>query len=168
MSIKDTLDPKLDLFMERSIDVPVELVWKAWTDAAQLKQWFTPAPWTTPECEIDLRPGGKFFTTIESPEGERMSLTGCYLEIEENRKLVWTDALGPEFRPSGEPNHCIDHFFTATLLLASENGGTKYTVIIRHADEEACRKHAERGFPGGWDEALKQLVAMVKKRQEAA
>src|SRR5690349_12956886 len=108
-----TLDPQLDLLMERIVDVPVERVWKAWTDASQLKQWFTPAPWETSECEIDLRPGGKFYTVIRSPEGEEFATTGCYLDIVENRKLVWTDALGPDYRPSKAPNHCIDSFFTA-------------------------------------------------------
>jgi uncharacterized protein YndB with AHSA1/START domain len=90
---------------------------------------------------------------------------GCYLEIIENRKLVWTDALGPDYRPSKEPNHCINSFFTATVLLAPHESGTKYTVIIRHADAASKLTHEERGFPGGWDEALKQLVDMVKKQE---
>ena len=55
-------NPQLDLFMERVVDVPVARVWRAWTDPDQVKQWFTPAPWQTTRCEIDLRPGGRFLT----------------------------------------------------------------------------------------------------------
>ncbi|HEY2939715.1 MAG TPA: SRPBCC domain-containing protein [Gaiellaceae bacterium] len=42
-----------------------ELVWMAWTQPEHLKKWFTPAPWTTVDCEIDLRPGGVFGKALE-------------------------------------------------------------------------------------------------------
>ena len=45
------IDPKLDLVLEREIDVPVELVWKAWTTPEHLREWFVPKPWTITECE---------------------------------------------------------------------------------------------------------------------
>ena len=56
------IDPKLDLVLEREIDVPVALVWKAWTTPEHLREWFVPKPWTIAGCEIDLRPGGIFKT----------------------------------------------------------------------------------------------------------
>jgi uncharacterized protein YndB with AHSA1/START domain len=37
-------DPKLDLVLERVVDVPRELVWRAWTEPRHLECWFTPAP----------------------------------------------------------------------------------------------------------------------------
>ena len=93
-------DPKLDLVLERIVDASPELVWTAWTEPEHLEKWFTPAPWTTVDCEIDLRPGGLFRTVIRSPEGQDHPNVGCYLEIVPNRKLVWTDALEAGFRPS--------------------------------------------------------------------
>ena len=51
-------DPRLDLVLERVVDVPPKLVWAAWTTPQYIKKWFTPAPWQTVDCEIDLRPGG--------------------------------------------------------------------------------------------------------------
>ena len=51
-------NPKLDLILERVVDVPRELVWKAWTTPEYLIKWFTPEPWKTVDCELDLRPGG--------------------------------------------------------------------------------------------------------------
>lgn len=157
------LNPRLDLVLERIVDVPRELVWKAWTTPEHLKKWFTPEPWKTTDCSIDLRPGGIFHTVICSPEGEKHSTTCCYLEVIENEKLVWTDALGPGYRPSSAPNHCTGHFFTAAILLESLKSRTKYTVIVQHADEEARKKHEERGFHEGWGKALDQLVALAKK-----
>lgn len=75
-----TFDPKLDLRLERTIDVSPSLVWKAWTEPEHIVHWFTPAPWKTVECKIDLRPGGEFCSVMESPEGERFPNVGCYLE----------------------------------------------------------------------------------------
>lgn len=90
-------DPQLDLFFERLIDLSPELVWAAWTTPAHLKQWFTPAPWRTIDCDIDLRPGGRFRTVMCSPEGQEFPNLGCYLEIIPNQKLVWTNALQPGY-----------------------------------------------------------------------
>jgi activator of Hsp90 ATPase-like protein len=74
-------DPRLDLLLERVVDVPPELVWAAWTTPEHVKKWFTPAPWTTVDCEIDLRPGGIFRFVMRSPEGQEFPNVGCYLEI---------------------------------------------------------------------------------------
>jgi len=158
-------DPRLDLVLERIVAVPRELVWKAWTTPEHLKKWFTPAPWTTVDCEIDLRPGGIFRTVMRAPDGQEHANVGCYLEVVENERLVWTDALGPGYRPSSQPNDCFDNFFTAIITLEPHESGTRYTAIAIHGDEEGRRKHEERGFHEGWGAALDQLVASVETMQ---
>lgn len=149
-------NPKLDLVLERVVDVPIELVWKSWTTPELIKRWFAPLPWTTVDCEIDLRPGGLFRTVMRSPEGEEFPNVGCFLEVVENERLVWTDALGPGFRPSENP------FMTAVISLEQQGTGTKYTAIAVHKDEDARRKHEEMGFQAGWGTVLDQLVALIK------
>ncbi len=158
------LNPQLDLSFERIVEMPRELVWKAWTQPEHLKHWFTPAPWKTIDCEIDLRPGGRFFTVMQSPEGQTFPGTGCYLEVIENERLTWTNALLPEFRPAplpqaGEPSA---FFFTATIQLAPHGTGTRYTATVRHGDAAGCEKHKGMGFEQGWGTALEQLVVYSK------
>lgn len=63
-------DPSRDLVLERVIDVPPDVVWKAWTTPEHVIEWFAPAPWTKVDCEIDLRPGGIFRTVMRSPGGQ--------------------------------------------------------------------------------------------------
>ena len=88
------LNPRLDLLLERVVEtVPPELVWAAWTVPEHVKKWFTPAPWVTTDCEIDLRPGGIFRTVMRGPEGQQITNIGCFLEIAPSRRLVWTIAL---------------------------------------------------------------------------
>lgn len=158
MSERPVIDPQLDLVLERVVDVRPELVWRAWTVPEHLKRWFTPKPWETIDCEIDLRPGGIFSTTMRSPEGEvQPAQPGCYLEVVENRKLVFTDALAPGYRPKGQG------FMTATILLEREGSGTRYTAIAMHADPKARREHEEMGFHLGWATALDQLVELARE-----
>ena len=157
-------DPKLDMSFERIVDVPKELVWKAWTQPQHLKPWFCPLPWKTIACEIDLRPGGMFRTVMQSPEGKEFPGDGCYLEVIENKRLTWTNALLPGFRPAPASNSVgtVDFFFTATIELATHGTGTRYTATVRHADESGCKQHAAMGFEQGWGTALDQLVAYIK------
>ncbi len=150
------IDPTLDLVLERDIDVPTELVWKAWTQPEHVKKWFAPAPWTISECEIDLKPGGRFYTVMQSPEGQAFPNVGCYLEIVPNERLVFTDALAPGYRPSGQP------FFTAIVTLEPTATGTKYTAIAKHRDEAGRQQHEDMGFLEGWGLCLDQLIALVK------
>lgn len=158
------IDPELDLVLERVVDLPPELVWRAWTEPEQLMPWFTPAPWRTVACEIDLRPGGAFRTTMRSPEDEDFPNVGCYLEVVPHRKLVWTDALEPGFRPSRkEPGrHCPFRFTAILLFLPHGRKGTKYTAIAMHKDGAARRRHEAMGFHEGWGTALDQLVAYAR------
>ena len=54
------------LVTTKIFDAPVALVYRAWTDPAQLAQWFPPEGFTAPRCEVDPRPGGRFETPIWS------------------------------------------------------------------------------------------------------
>lgn len=150
-------DPALDLKLEREIDVPVELVWKAWTTPDHLRHWFVPKPWTVTSCEIDLRPGGTFRTTMRSPEGQEFPNLGCYLEVVPNRRLVFTDTLLPGFRPAPKP------FFTAFLLLEPRGTGTRYTALAVHGDADARKRHEDMGFHHGWGTVVDQMVAHIKQ-----
>lgn len=156
------LDPTTDLVLERVVDVPPERVWAAWTQPELLKQWWTPRPWTTPECEIDLRPGGKFRTVMRSPEGELFPYLGCYLEVVPNRRLVFTLVLGPGYRPI--PSKSEVPTFTAIVRIEPHGTGTKYTATAMHQDPATAEKHAAMGFQDGWGAALDQLVEVMRSK----
>jgi uncharacterized protein YndB with AHSA1/START domain len=108
--------PRFDLTFERTVDVKPEIVWAAWTQPHHIVHWFTPAPWKTIHCEIDLRPGGLFRTVMQSPDGQEFPGDGCYLDVVENQRLVWTSALGPGYRPTSEsgPDAMM---FTGVILM---------------------------------------------------
>jgi uncharacterized protein YndB with AHSA1/START domain len=157
-----TPNPDLDLVLERTVPITPEKVWAAWTTPELLLQWFTPAPWKTVVCDMDLRPGGRSNTVMESPEGERFPNNGCILQVVPNRLLVFTSAMGEDFRPVAPTNGAGDLPFTARISLEpAPNDGTHYTAIAMHADINGAKRHADMGFHRGWGAALDQLVALM-------
>lgn len=158
-------NPKLDLVLERLVDAPRELVWAAWTEPQHVKKWFTPAPWSTAECEIDLRPGGIFRTIMRSPEGQDYTAEGCYLEVVPLDRLVWTSALRAGYRPAVKGavmEGCEELSFTAVITMEAQGSKTKYKAVVMHGDEASCSKHEAMGFYDGWGKTLDQLVALVE------
>ncbi|MCA1405597.1 SRPBCC family protein [Ensifer sp. IC3342] len=146
-----------ELVLTRLIDAPREKVYRAFTDAELLKQWFAPLPWTITEAELNVRPGGTNRFVMRSPEGELYPNQGVYLEVVPNEKLVLTDAYTEAWKPSEKP------FMTAILTFEDENGKTRYTARARHwsvADREA---HEKMGFHEGWGQCADQLAALVAR-----
>jgi uncharacterized protein YndB with AHSA1/START domain len=150
-----------DLLLTRDIDVPRPLVWKAWTEPQRLMKWFCPRPWRTVEAILDVRPGGRFYTVMQSPEGERFPGDGAYLEVIPERKLVWTSLLQEGWRPAPAAMHDLQ--FTAVLTLEDIPGGTRYAALAMHKTPEDSARHEAMGFYHGWGAALDQLVAMIKE-----
>lgn len=72
---------------------------------------------------------------------------GCILLAEPERRLVWTDALGPGFRPNAET------FMSADLTMQAVPGGTLYRALVLHKYDADRVKHEEMGFFEGWGHA---------------
>ena len=157
-----TPNAALDLVIERTIPVPTERVWAAWTQPELLMQWFTPAPWKTVAVDVDVRPGGRCITTMESPDGDQYPNTGCYHQVEPNRQLVFTSVMTEDFRPANPSNGSGGLAFTARIEIeATPDGGTHYRAIAMHADEDDAKQHSDMGFAEGWGAALDQLVTLM-------
>ena len=94
---------------------------------------------------------------MEGPNGERHDNTGCFLAVEHERLLVFTDALGPGYRPAG------GGFMTASVTLEPYDRGEALHRRWRCTrTRRRSRQHEAMGFHQGWGTALDQLVALVK------
>ncbi|SFP88657.1 SRPBCC family protein [Tranquillimonas alkanivorans] len=145
------LDADLDLRLERHLSAPPHAVWRAWTEADLLMRWFAPKPVRTEEATIEPRPGGRFYTRMVMPDGQEIAGDGCILAAEPDRRLVFTDALGPGWRPAAAP------FMTAIVTMEPDGDGTAYRAVVLHADRAAREKHEDMGFAQGWGAAADQL-----------
>lgn len=148
-----------DLVLERVLGAPRDLVWRAMTVPEHLKRWWAPRPYETPECEIDLRPGGIFYTRMTGPGGFDSRGTGCFLEVIPREKVVWTSALLPGYRPAAEaPDDCGGFPFTAIITLEDDGSGkTRYKAIALHRNQADRDTHEKMGFQEGWATCAAQL-----------
>jgi uncharacterized protein YndB with AHSA1/START domain len=137
---------KTTLEIVRFINVPPALVYEAWTDPAQLRQWFGPENVRTRKITADVRVGGKYRWDLTSPDGEEMSAFGDYRELVPGKKIVftwqWDDDEAWENRTS-----------VVTIDLFQRDGGTE--LRLRHEQlpsEESRDRHNE-----GWNSLLARL-----------
>lgn len=154
-----------DLVLERTLNAPRELVWKAWTDPALLKQWFAPRPYEISELELDLKPGGIFRIRMVGPDGfdTGHGNPGCVLEVVEGEKLVWTSALGPEYRPALTGEGCESFPMTAVVTIADAGDGkTLYRAVALHKDKADRDQHEAMGFQDGWGTCAAQLEELAQ------
>ncbi len=82
---------------------------------------------------------------------------GCVLLADPQKRLVWTDAVGPDFRPNPET------FMTADITMEAVNGGTRYQALVRHKSDADRKRHEDMGFHDGWGTCLTQLEALARK-----
>ncbi|AXC49646.1 polyketide cyclase [Paracoccus suum] len=148
-----------DLIITRHIAASPERIWRALTDADELKEWFVPKPWRITKAVIEARPGGRFVTAMVGPNGENEECgasEGCVLVAEPNRRIAWTDAMSGGYRPNEKP------FMTAIITLEPSGGGTTYTARALHKDAADRDRHSEMGFAEGWGTCLEQLAERVE------
>jgi uncharacterized protein YndB with AHSA1/START domain len=146
-----------ELVLTRLIDAPRARVFRAWTEPDLLKQWFAPAPFTTPVAELDVRPGGANVIVMRDPAGNEFPNAGVYLEVVRNERLVFTDAYTKAWEPAAKP------FMTVILTFEDADGKTRYTARARHWTAADCETHAKMGFHTGWGLCTDQLAALVAK-----
>jgi len=154
------VNPDLDLRIDRIIRASREEVWAAWTDPANLAQWWVPAPTRCRVQRLDVRPGGAF-VTLMSDDGDAFvpHLDACFLVVEKFERIVFTNAIDSEWRPTSP----APVLMTAEVVLRGCPEGTDYQVTVRHGDPAARARHAELGFAEGWGSTTGQLAGLVER-----
>jgi uncharacterized protein YndB with AHSA1/START domain len=148
--------------LERIYDASPEDVWKAWTDPVLLKQWWGPDNVTIPECEVDLRVGGKFYIVMEAGEamgpykGIKWPMQAEFTVVEPYSKLFYN---AKAWVGGQEDQTTIDQ--TTEVTLTEEQDKTKVNVkaVIHKAGPGA--EMAVQGMQAGFTQQLEKLNSFL-------
>jgi uncharacterized protein YndB with AHSA1/START domain len=143
------------LTLTRLYNAPRERVWKAWTDPEQLAQWWGPDGFTTPRCELDVRPAGMLRIDMRAPDGNVLPLTGVYREVVAPERLVFLCS-------AVDGNGQLIFEVLNTISFAKQGGKTKLTV-----QTQVLRKTpgADEGQVEGWTQTLVRLEELLDNKQ---
>ncbi len=140
---------KPELRMTRVFDAPKRLVFAAWTKAEHVSRWFTPAPLTTPSCEVDLRVGGAFRVVMRMPNGVDHPMDARFTEVVPEERLAFSARVNGDLE------------IETTVTFAEHDGKTTLAVHQTYSHES----DATRGAYAGWTATLDQLAAHVRANQ---
>jgi uncharacterized protein YndB with AHSA1/START domain len=155
-----SVGPQVKSFAEREVTItrefaaPRELVFRAWTDASHLAQWWGPKGFTNPICEIDARVGGRLRIHMRGPDGAVYPMKGVIQEIVAPERLVFSNiAL------DAEGNHLLEGL--TTVVFTEENGKTKMTLNTRATAVVEMAAARLRGMEAGWTQSIDKLQAYI-------
>lgn len=143
-----------EITITRTFDAPRALVFKAWTDAKMLAQWWGPMGFTNPRCEIDVRVGGAIRIDMRAPDGAIYPMNGEFREIVAPERLVFTNNALDE---TGNP--IIAGLTTVTFT--EEIGKTKLTLHTRGAALAEIAVKYLQGMEAGWTMSIDKLEALL-------
>lgn len=136
----------------RVFDAPVAAVWDAWTDLAQVAQWWGPRGFTITTKAKELRDGGFWDYTMHGPDGKDWPNYARYHEVVPRQRLVYDHgATSADAKP----------LFHVTALF--RDLGEKTELDMTMAFTDAAEAASSRGFikaVGGnstWDRLAEYL-----------
>jgi uncharacterized protein YndB with AHSA1/START domain len=146
-----------EIVINRVFNLPISVVWLAWTDAEYFKKWWGPRGFTCPSSKMEARVGGKYLSCMRGPDGKEFWSTGVVKELIPERKLVVTDSFSDEkgnIKPASEYGMPGD--WPKELLI---------TVYLEEADGATKMKLKHLGIPNemredcikGWNESFDKL-----------
>lgn len=151
-----------------TINAPLELVFKAFTESEHLQNWWGPKGWTFEVAKADFRPGGVFHYSQKPADGDIMWVKFVYSEIVPMEKIVYTsffsDEEGNIVRAPFDANWPLETLNTMTLV--EDEGKTTIRMIVLPVSTteeeiktiEASKEVIREGFTGTFKQLAEYLM----------
>lgn len=144
-----------DIRITRIYDAPLQAVWDAWTDPAQVAQWWGPRGFTITTHSKDLRTGGHWSYTMHGPDGTDYPNQTAYLDVQPLSRLVY-DHGGYEDRPP---------MFRVTVDFSETDGKTRMDMCMTLPTPEAAVQTRafikKAGGEATWDRLAEYLAKQL-------
>ena len=132
-------DIEQDLVITRVFNAPRDTVWKAWTEADRLAQWWGPKGCTIRVVKLDVRPGGIFHYAMQFQPGHDMWGRFIYREVVAPERIVFISSFSDEAggitrAPFPNISETWPLEIRNTVTLTEQNGRTTLTLRGRPVD----------------------------------
>ena len=99
-ALNKLIDPAPDrtIVTSRIMNASQELVFKAWSDPAHLKNWWGPKGFTNTFSEFDFREGGKWVFVMHGPDKGNYPNESVFVKIQRLGFLALDHISAPEFQ----------------------------------------------------------------------
>ena len=159
---------KHDLVVNRIIDAPLALVWKAWTEPEHVKRWWGPKDYSSPSCKLDLREGGKYIFCMRAPQeqgGQDSYTAGVYQKIVPMQLLEFTQSLADKDGNKIDPAQAgmppdFPKEMLATVGFKAKGDLTELTITISGWTEGQMFVYAF----AGWHQSIDKLAESLAKK----
>lgn len=162
-----------DLELTRLFDAPRALVYRAWTDDHMMSQWWGPQGFAA-TVRMDARTGGRFELVMHGPDGVDYPITGAFLDVVLNERLVmemhlddhpqnWHDYLAELFTKAGGEGREPTRTIVTRVTFADEAGGTRLKVVQSFPTAADRAAFSAAGNVEGSAQALDKLAALLLK-----
>jgi uncharacterized protein YndB with AHSA1/START domain len=139
-----------EIVIERTVNAPRELVWRAWTEADQIAKWWGPNGFTTTIHAMDVRVGGAWRFIMHGPDGTDYPNKIVYREIVKPERLVYDHG-------EDEDNDAHSSSFRSTVTFVAQGRKTKVTMRALFASAEARAATLKYGAIEGGEQTLARL-----------
>jgi uncharacterized protein YndB with AHSA1/START domain len=140
-----------EITLIRTYDAPVKTVWEAWTDPAQVAQWWGPRGFTLTTHSKDLKVGGHWAYTMHGPDGVNYPNKTIYYEVEKHKRLVY-DHGGNDDQPP---------LFRVTVLFTETKNKTHMHMTMAFSTPEVAQESKKfikkAGGNATWDRLAEYL-----------
>jgi uncharacterized protein YndB with AHSA1/START domain len=147
-----------ELYLTRTYDAPLKMVWDAWVDPKQAAKWWGPRGFTITTHSKDLKPGGHWSYTMHGPDGVDYENTAIYHEVEKYSRLVY-DHGGQADRPP---------MFKVTVNFSENANKTKIEMTMAFATPELAAESKKfikkAGGEGTWDRLAEYLSEEISQK----
>jgi uncharacterized protein YndB with AHSA1/START domain len=90
-------NPDNEIYSSREVNAPLDMLYQAFANPLQLKNWWGPEGFTNTIHEFDLKPEGKWILTMHGPEKGNYENSSVFKMVEPNKIIRWTRTSQPLF-----------------------------------------------------------------------
>jgi uncharacterized protein YndB with AHSA1/START domain len=149
---KTQTSPETTLQLKRTFAAPRDRVFRAWTDASILAQWFAPSPeYVAVVPEFEFRVGGRYRFEMHHKGGNVHRVYGTYREIDAPEKLAFTWHW--------ESDQAQESVVTIEFR---ELGPSSTEMILTHENLPSTEERDKHSY--GWNGCLDQLETLLAKQ----